>query len=231
MYEFRTADYALAGWGGFSSRLHAMNVHTNRRVVIDEGPDGVWKTGPFCVRCGESIGKHDLKPGIPGTERPEIVVCRGGMPEAHHANIVELVKNALAVPLLPQQHQLTPALATAGRILRQLGASGAISYADWKGEHGLRILANGTFKEVWPHNGEDFKLVELQDYVKGDIEILDLGLVIGPSTRPINGYVMVIDEEGKYNNKRLNDVATPLWNNEDDWIAGDVIICRTEMVR
>ena len=49
------------------------------------------------------------------------------------------------------------------------------------------IKADGTRTEIQPKNGTDFKLEELQAYVDGYIEIVNLR----------NGEILVINEDGK----------------------------------
>ncbi|MDH6308029.1 hypothetical protein M2451_002548 [Dysgonomonas sp. PFB1-18] len=82
------------------------------------------------------------------------------------------------------------------------------------------IKVNGEITEIHPVNGTDFKLDELQGYVDGYIEIIDLK----------NGEIYVVNEEGKYTCER-NETATKTalergaifdW----DYIAGDVVLCK-----
>lgn len=49
------------------------------------------------------------------------------------------------------------------------------------------LKSDGTRKEIQPQNGTDFKLEELQAYVDGYIEIVNLQ----------NGEILVINEDGK----------------------------------
>ena len=49
------------------------------------------------------------------------------------------------------------------------------------------IKADGTRTEIQPKNGTNFKLEELQEYVDGYIEIVNLR----------NGEILVINEDGK----------------------------------
>lgn len=87
------------------------------------------------------------------------------------------------------------------------------------------VCIDGKVSEVSPKNGVDFKLKELQSIVGGYIEIVDLN----------NGWVMVIDEEGKLKNKPFNLVATMVASTQgaisnDDFIVGDCLVCKSEMV-
>ena len=87
------------------------------------------------------------------------------------------------------------------------------------------IKADGTRREIQPKNGTDFKLEELQAYVDGYIEIVNLR----------NGELLVINEEGKYRYD-TNNAATDLAHEHHalfpgDYINGDVVLCKDEEVR
>ncbi len=108
--------------------------------------------------------------------------------------------------------------------------------------------ANGTTEEVHPANAVSFTLKEVQAIVGGLVEVLDL-----PS-----GKIMLINEEGKLHGLPRNEQATKLaalpnpeerwkaklvWeemgysvintmdSDEEDYIAGDVLICRNDEFR
>ena len=72
-------------------------------------------------------------------------------------------------------------------------------------------------KRVFPEN-ETFTLKEMYKYTNSTIvEFVYL-----------NGHIMIIDEEGKLNNKPINDIATHYfrkYNKTHDFIVGDVLIC------
>jgi hypothetical protein len=87
------------------------------------------------------------------------------------------------------------------------------------------IKADGTRREIQPKNGTDFKLEELQAYVDGYIEIVNLR----------NGELLVINEEGKYIYD-TNNAATDLAHEHHalfpgDYINGDVVLCKDEEVQ
>lgn len=87
------------------------------------------------------------------------------------------------------------------------------------------IKADGTRTEIQPKNGTDFKLEELQEYVDGYIEIVNLR----------NGEILVANEDGK-DRYETNRVATQLAHDNRalfgwDWIDGDVVHCKTEEVK
>lgn len=77
---------------------------------------------------------------------------------------------------------------------------------------------------VMPKNGTDFKLEELQKIVNGLIEIV-----------PLDGRrIMVVNEEGKLMGLPVNVFATQIYrvyNNTNDVIVGDALICMTEQVK
>ena len=81
----------------------------------------------------------------------------------------------------------------------------------------LSIDKEITEKRVFPEN-ETFTLKEMYKYTKSNIvEFVYL-----------NGHIMIIDEEGKLNNKPINDIATHYfrkYNKTHDFIVGDVLIC------
>lgn len=87
------------------------------------------------------------------------------------------------------------------------------------------IKADCTIKEIKPENGTDFQLEELQKYVHGYIEIIDLR----------NGEILVVNDDGK-DRYETNKAATQLAHDNRaifgwDWIDGDVVHCKTEEVK
>lgn len=91
---------------------------------------------------------------------------------------------------------------------------------------GLLIKADGTIKRVAPKNGTDFSLEELQGFVEGLIEIVDLR----------NGNILVVNEEGKLTSLECNILATLEARQhhailQNDVIFGDVLKCASEMVK
>lgn len=87
------------------------------------------------------------------------------------------------------------------------------------------IKADGMIKEIKPENGTDFQLEELQKYVHGYIEIIDLR----------NGEILVVNDDGK-DRYETNKAATQLAHDNRaifgwDWIDGDVVHCKSEEVK
>lgn len=86
---------------------------------------------------------------------------------------------------------------------------------------------SGRVARVFPQNGTDFTLRELQGIVGGYIELVHLG----------NGNVMVINEEAKgkigtvinMSATRIAREHQAIWAH--DCIVGDALVCPTEMVR
>lgn len=89
----------------------------------------------------------------------------------------------------------------------------------------ILIKTDATTAGIFPANGSDFQLEELQGYVDGRIEIINL----------TDKVIMVLNEEGK-DVLPLNVMATVMakarraifpW----DYICGDVVMCPSGMVR
>lgn len=84
---------------------------------------------------------------------------------------------------------------------------------------------NGDIEIIEPKNGTDYSLKELQTIVGGYIECLHLFT---------DGLLLICNEEGKLMNLPYNERATDLarkngYNN--DYIVGDVLICKTVEVK
>lgn len=81
-----------------------------------------------------------------------------------------------------------------------------------------------TISEIEPANGTDFSLEELQQYVGGLIEIVEM---------PTPGQIMVVNEEFLYNGSNPNPIATAMMARpgEPAMICGSVVICDDEQVR
>jgi hypothetical protein len=83
--------------------------------------------------------------------------------------------------------------------------------------------ADGSIIDVKPNNGTDFSLEELQEIVGGFIEIVSL----------MDNEIMLINEEGKLIDLPFNETATQMYQEVDgfyDYIAGDVLVCDSNMV-
>lgn len=89
------------------------------------------------------------------------------------------------------------------------------------------IKTTGETIEVKPTNGTDFQLEELQEVVGGYIQILPIY-----ST----GEVMVVNEEGRLENLPWNVKATTYAKHynaifPNDYIAGNVLVCKDEEIK
>ena len=85
------------------------------------------------------------------------------------------------------------------------------------------IFYNGTIINIAPSTSNKFTLTELQKYVGGYIQVIPLQ----------DDLVMVINEEGKLLGLPRNDKATELANfhsNYNDYIVGNVVICKSELI-
>lgn len=86
---------------------------------------------------------------------------------------------------------------------------------------------NGEEIAIRPENGENFSLTELQGYVGGLIEIINLS----------SDQIMVVNEEGKFDKTlRPNTTVTIIARINraivgGDYIAGNAIICNDDMVK
>ena len=85
------------------------------------------------------------------------------------------------------------------------------------------LFHDGTFVNIKHNNSKDFTLEDLQQYVGGYIQLIPLQ----------DNLVMVINEKGKLLSLPRNDKATELANfhpDFDDYIVGNVVICKSELV-
>lgn len=87
------------------------------------------------------------------------------------------------------------------------------------------IKTTGEILEISPKNGINFQLDELQKYVDGYIEIVNLN----------NGEILVVNEEGKFV-EEINEKATDIAHNNQaifssDYIAGNVVLCKDQEVQ
>ena len=83
---------------------------------------------------------------------------------------------------------------------------------------------NGEVIEVSPKNNRDFTLEELQSFVEGDIEIINL----------TTDKILIVNEEGKINKLPFNELATELWKKyygRTDYIVGNALLCNSDEVR
>lgn len=82
------------------------------------------------------------------------------------------------------------------------------------------IFPDGTQVYVAPANTVSYTLAELQNFVGGYIQLLQMD----------NDYLMVINEEGKLKGLARNEQATTLVKHtlfEGDYIVGTVLVCDT----
>lgn len=86
------------------------------------------------------------------------------------------------------------------------------------------IKSNGGMAEVVPKNGRAFTLDELQGFVGGYIELVNL----------VDSY-LVMNEDGRLNGLPKNERATAIAMNVGvismfDYICGDVLICSINQI-
>ena len=84
------------------------------------------------------------------------------------------------------------------------------------------IKHTGETVEIEPENGSNFRLQELY-------KILNCSLIELVGTK--DGRLIILDEEGKLQNKSINTKATKLYKyGERDVIVGDVVICNNKQI-
>jgi hypothetical protein len=83
---------------------------------------------------------------------------------------------------------------------------------------------DGTIKKIEPQNGNTFSLEEMQNFVDGYIEVVNMG------TKKF----MIVNEEGKISGLPVNFMATELHKKQKGYhelIVGDVIICDKSYIK
>ena len=82
----------------------------------------------------------------------------------------------------------------------------------------------GEYIDYKPENGKNFKLQELYKKIGCKlIEVVSLN----------DGWIMIIDEEGKLNDKPVNNIGTAYLRqtrHTQDYIVGDIVLCPSEML-
>lgn len=86
----------------------------------------------------------------------------------------------------------------------------------------ILFKTDGTSLEVEPDNGKDFGLKEL--YTILDCELIEI--VYLPDK-----IMLVVDEEGKLQNKPVNLQVTVLANISDDYIVGNALLCKHKQLK
>ena len=87
------------------------------------------------------------------------------------------------------------------------------------------MKADGTVERISPKNGEEFVLKEVYELLQCSlVEVVYLG----------GGYIMIIDEEGKFSGKAVNEKATrkAIAANAifpGDYIVGDAVFCESSL--
>lgn len=80
------------------------------------------------------------------------------------------------------------------------------------------LKIGGERLNLGPRNGKKFELPELEEILCCFIEIVDLK----------NGYIMVVDEEGRLKHSKINTAATLMLGSP---VVGDVIVCQRKLVK
>ena len=79
------------------------------------------------------------------------------------------------------------------------------------------LKADGSVTD-YPPKGKTYTLEQMQAAVGGYIQIVPVGRL----------HLMVINEEGKLHGLPRNDKATELYNNPNDEIVGDALVCSNQ---
>ena len=90
----------------------------------------------------------------------------------------------------------------------------------------IPVNHKGPYIEYEPENGTNFTLKEL--YKKLDCKLIEV-------VRLKDDWIMIIDEEGKINEKKINDIGTSYFRKTNpyvqDFIVGDVILCPSNLLK
>ena len=90
---------------------------------------------------------------------------------------------------------------------------------------GARLYSvGGTIKKIEPQNGKTFSLEEMQDFVEGYVEVINMG----PKK------FTIVNEEGKISGLPVNFMATELHKKQKGYhelIVGNVIVCDKSYVK
>lgn len=89
----------------------------------------------------------------------------------------------------------------------------------------ILIKADGMVSNVYPMNGTDFTLEELQDFVGGYIEIAELRCA--DTTYPLD--TIVVNEDGLSLGLTFNPVASALFGYAG--VVGDVLITSKHLIK
>src|SRR5437879_2637202 len=92
----------------------------------------------------------------------------------------------------------------------------------------LLLKADGQNFVIQPENKTNFSLRELYKLISCTIVKLAHSQV---GSRRYKGYILIIDEEGKLKNNRINNVASEWYSHPFDQIVGDAILCHTSMFK
>ena len=101
----------------------------------------------------------------------------------------------------------------------------------------VRIDDIGICTLVEPENGTDFQLDELYDIIRCQtigvriVKIKGTLIVMIDDEEPFKlygEYLMIMDEDGKRKYLNRNAAASFIYNRDDDYIVGTVLLCRQE---
>ena len=102
------------------------------------------------------------------------------------------------------------------------------------------LQVDGSVLEVFPVNGTDFRLAEVQAMAGGLVEVLDIGWLIRHGLEPMSAVagskkitlesddIMIVNEEGLLIGMEPNTVASVL---ADRKLVGPVLLCKNNEFR
>lgn len=98
----------------------------------------------------------------------------------------------------------------------------------------MLLTTDGSTREIRPTNGKSFELSQLYEALSCDY--VD---VIAPQHGPYQGYIMVIDDEGKFRERPINPLATAAWYqtypladySPVDVVAGPVLLMKSALFK
>lgn len=120
--------------------------------------------------------------------------------------------------------------------MQEIGSYFATQHEGMMPADGAAMLlgTDGQLTEIRPSKGKSFKLPQLCQAL--GCEWID---VITPQHGPYQGYIMVIDDEGKFKELPINPLATAVWYqiypladySPVDVVAGPVLLMKSKMMR
>lgn len=100
-----------------------------------------------------------------------------------------------------------------------------------KPPNALLLKADGQQVIIQSENLSDFTLEELYKHLSCTTVEIARSQAAAQQGRRYKDYILIIDEEGKLKNNRINNVASEWYSSPVDQIVGDAIICHDSMFK